>query len=125
MIIGINLSTLNIGLMIRGRTRWQEAEATSTVGRRFPNWNFFVNREKGLFLSVYVDDIKLAGKKQYINPTWKIQMKDFDLGEPTSFLEKRMSDQQGYCGKLQKYVRIRDFCRGYRKIATHNIHGEI
>ena len=25
----------------------------------------FVHREKGLFLSVYVDDIKLAGKKQY------------------------------------------------------------
>ena len=24
----------------------------------------FVHREKGLFLSVYVDDIKLAGKKQ-------------------------------------------------------------
>ena len=26
----------------------------------------FVHREKGLFLSVYVDDIKLAGKKQNI-----------------------------------------------------------
>ena len=31
----------------------------------------FGNREKGLFLSVYVDDIKLAGKKQNISPTWK------------------------------------------------------
>ena len=29
-----------------------------------PNWEcLFVNREKELFLSVYVDDIKLAGKK--------------------------------------------------------------
>ena len=29
------------------------------------NWEcLFVHREKGLFLSVYVDDIKLAGKKQ-------------------------------------------------------------
>ena len=27
--------------------------------------------EKGLFLSVYVDGIKLTGKKQNINPTWK------------------------------------------------------
>ena len=26
---------------------------------------FFVHREKGLFLSVFVDDIKLGGKKQY------------------------------------------------------------
>ena len=31
---------------------------------------FFVHREKGLFLSVYVDDIKLAGKKQNIDPMW-------------------------------------------------------
>ena len=36
----------------------------------------FFNREKGLFLSVYVDDIKLAGKTQNINPLWKILMKD-------------------------------------------------
>ena len=36
---------------------------------------------------MYVDDIKLAGKKQNINPTWKILMKDVDLGEPTSFLD--------------------------------------
>ena len=28
MIFGINLSTLNIGLMICGRARWQEVEAT-------------------------------------------------------------------------------------------------
>ena len=27
-----------------------------------------MHREKGLFLSVYVDDIKLAGKKQHIDP---------------------------------------------------------
>ena len=36
---------------------------------------------------MYVDDIKLAGKKENISPTWKILMKDVDLGEPTSFLE--------------------------------------
>ena len=46
----------------------------------------FVNREKGLFLSEYVDDIKLAGKKQNINPTWKILMKDVDLGNRHHFL---------------------------------------
>ena len=33
-----------------------------------------------------VDDLKLAGNKQNIGPTWKILMKDFDLGEPTSSL---------------------------------------
>ena len=48
---------------------------------KVPNWEcLFVNREKGLLLSVYVDDIKLAGKKQNISPTWKILMKDVDFG---------------------------------------------
>ena len=40
---------------------------------------FFVHREKGLFLSVYVDDIKLAGKKQNIDPMWKVLNKEVDL----------------------------------------------
>ena len=36
------------------------------------NWECqFVHREKGLFLSVHVDDIKLAGKKQNMDPMWK------------------------------------------------------
>ena len=43
--------------------------------------------KKGLFLSVYVDEIKLAGKKQNINPMWKVLNKEVDLGEPTSFLD--------------------------------------
>ena len=52
------------------------------------NWEcFFVHREKGLFLSVHVDDIKLAGKKQSIDPMWKVLNKEVDLGEPTSFLD--------------------------------------
>ena len=55
---------------------------------KVPNWEcLFVHREKGLFLSVYVDDIKLAGKTENIEPTWKILMEDVDLGEPTSFLD--------------------------------------
>ena len=47
----------------------------------------FVHREKGLFLFVYVDDVKLAGKKQNIIPMWKVLNKEVDLGEPTSFLD--------------------------------------
>ena len=36
---------------------------------KVPNWECsFVHREKGLFLFVYVDDIKLAGKKQNLDP---------------------------------------------------------
>ena len=55
---------------------------------KIPNWEcLFVHREKGLFLSVYVDDIKLAGKKQNLDPMWKVLKKEVDLGEPTSFLD--------------------------------------
>ena len=55
---------------------------------KIPNWEcLFVHREQGLFLSVYVDDIKLAGKKQNIGPMWKVLNKEVDFGEPTSFLD--------------------------------------
>ena len=55
---------------------------------KIPNWEcLFVHREKGLFLSVYVDDRKLAGKKHNIDPMWKVLNKEVDLGEPTSFLD--------------------------------------
>ena len=36
---------------------------------------------------MHVDDIQLAGKTENIEPTWKILMKDVDLGEPTSSLD--------------------------------------
>ena len=52
------------------------------------NWgsySYFV--KKGLFLFVYVDDIKLAGKKHNIYPMWKVLIKKVDVGEPTSFLD--------------------------------------
>ena len=55
---------------------------------KIPNWEcLFVHRDKGVFFSVYVDDIKLAGKKQNLDPMWKLRNKEVDLGEPTSFLD--------------------------------------
>ena len=52
------------------------------------NWEcLFVHSERGLFLSVYVDDITLAGKKQNIDPMWKVLNKEVDFGEPTSFID--------------------------------------
>ena len=51
------------------------------------NWEcLLVHRQKGLILSVYVDDIKLAGKTKHF-PMWKVLNKEVDLGEPTSFLD--------------------------------------
>ena len=43
---------------------------------RVPIWEcLFVHRTQGLFLSVCVDDIKTAGKKQNMAPMWKKLMK--------------------------------------------------
>ena len=55
---------------------------------KVPNWEcLFVQREKGLFLSVHVHDIKLAGKTQDTDPMWKLLNKEFDFGESTSFFD--------------------------------------
>ena len=48
---------------------------------KVPNWEcLFVHRDKGLFLSVFVDDINM-------DPMWKVLNKYVDLGEPTSFVD--------------------------------------
>ena len=74
------------------------------------NWEcLFVHRDKGLFLSVHVDDIKLAGKKHNINPMWKVLNKEVDLGEPTSLLD------HVYLGCTQRQCEIsKDIVDKYR-----------
>ena len=81
------------------------------------NWVcIFVHREKGLFLSVYVDDIKLAGKKQNIDPMWKLLKKEVDLGEPTSFLD------HVYLGCTQRQCEIsKDTLDNYRTMFESRI----
>ena len=76
------------------------------------NWEcLFVHREKRLFLSVYVDDIKLAGKKQNIDPMRKVLNKEVDLGEPTSFFD------HVYLGCTQRqYETSNDVVDHYRTI---------
>ena len=87
------------------------------AGRRFPNWErLFVHCEKGLFLSVYVDDIKLAGKKQNIDPMWKLLNKEVDLGEPTFFLD------DVYLGCTQRQCQIsKDNVDNYRTMFESRI----
>ena len=65
--------------------------------------------KKGLFLSVYVDDIKLAGKKHNIDPMWKVLNKEVDLGEPTSFL-----DHENLVGTQRKCEISKDIVDNYR-----------
>ena len=84
---------------------------------KIPNWEcLFVHREKGLFLSVYVDDIKLAGKKHNIDPMWKVLNKEVDLGEPTSFLD------HVYLGCTQRQCEIsKDIVDNYRTMFESRI----
>ena len=50
---------------------------------------FLLIENKKLVLSVHVDDIKMAAKKQNVAPMWKnlIKKKNADLDEPASFLD--------------------------------------
>ena len=81
------------------------------------NWEcLFVHHQKGFFLSVYVDDIKLAGKKQNLVPTWKVLYEEVDLGEPTSFLD------HVYLGCTQRQCQIsKDFVDNYRTMFESRI----
>ena len=36
---------------------------------------------------MYVEDLKLAGKKGTVDLVWKVLMKHVDRGDPTSFLD--------------------------------------
>ena len=45
-----------------------------------------MHHQQGQFLSVYVDDIKMAGKTKNLESMWKQLMKHVDLEQPT-FLE--------------------------------------
>ena len=87
------------------------------AGEKIPNGEcLFVHREKGLFLSVYVDDITLAGKKQHLDPMWKLLNKEVDLGEPTSFLD------HVYLGCTQRQCQIsKDIVDNYRTMFESRI----
>ena len=84
---------------------------------KVPNWEcVFVNRARGLFLSVHVDDNKLAGKTKDTEPTWKILMKEVDLGEPTSFFD------HVYLGCTQRECQIsKDIADNYRNMFESRI----
>ena len=87
------------------------------VWEKVSNWEcFFVHRAKGLFISVYVYDIKLARKKQNSNPMCKLLNKEVDLGEPTSFLD------HVYLGCTQRQCEIRkDIVDNYRTMYESRI----
>ena len=93
---------------------------------KIPNWEcLFVHRGKGLFLSVYVDDIKLAGKKHNLDHVESNQLRS-RFGRTNIFSgscilgmhSKKMRKKQRYCGQLQNHVRIANFHGRIREIIT-------
>ena len=65
---------------------------------------------------MYVDDSKLSGKKQNLDPMWKVLIKEVDLGEPTSFLD------HVYLGCTQRQCQIsKDFVDNYRTMFESRI----
>ena len=65
---------------------------------------------------MYVDDIKLAGKKQNLNPMWKVLNKEIDMGEPTFFLD------HVYLGCTQRQCEIsKDTVDNYRTMFESRI----
>ena len=65
---------------------------------------------------MYVDDIKLAGRKQNIDPMRKVLNKEVDLGEPPSFLD------HVYLGCTQKQCEIsKDIVDNYRAMYESRI----
>ena len=87
------------------------------------NWEcLFVHRGKGPFSSVYVDGFKLAGKKQNIDPMWKVLNKEVDVGEPTSFLDHvHLGCTQSHCeiskDIVDNYRTMFDFRRAIEKLS--------
>ena len=83
---------------------------------KISNWECLsVHREKGLFLSLHVDDVKLAAKKQNLDPMWKLLNKEVDLGDSTCFswimFESRIS--AGRAEKLPFPHNLRIFSWSY------------
>ena len=75
-----------------------------------------MHREDRLFLSVYVDDRKLAGKRKNLDPMWKVLNKEVDLGEPISFLD------HVYLGCTQRQCQIsKDIVDNYRTMFESRI----
>ena len=72
-----------LGKRIRESFIWTRLGESSELGM------FIREPVKGLLLSLYVDDVKLAGKKQNMDPIWKVLMKDVGWEEPTSFLDRK------------------------------------
>ena len=105
----------SFGRTIMGKAIW-ESPIEAWMGENSKLEMSLCSSWKGLFLSVYVDDIKLAGKKHNIDPMWKVLNKEVDLGEPTSLLD------HVYLGCTQRQCEVsQDIVDNYRTMFESRI----
>ena len=108
----------SFGRTTMGKAIWENPIGTR-LGKGFQLGMLVRTPWKGLLLSVYVDDIKLAGKKQNLDPMWKVLNKEVDLGEPTSFLD------HVYLGCTQRQCEIsKNTVDNYRTVFDSRISAE-
>ena len=82
-----------MGKTVRGSSLW------TGMGKKYRIGNVCLCIEEQRLLSVFVDDIKMAGRQQNVAPLWKKLMKLVDLGEPTSLLDHvHLGCTQRECG---------------------------
>ena len=69
--------------------------------RKVPTWEcLYVHNKLGLLLSVYVDDIKMTGKKQNMDSLWKLLQEENDPEHPTPIID------QVYSGCTQREAKV-------------------
>ena len=92
----------------------------STVGRTFPIGNAYSYTVKKDYSDLCLwMTLKLAGKKQNLDPMWNLLNKEVDLGEPTSFLD------HVYLGCTQRQCEIsKDIVDNYRTMFESRISAE-
>ena len=90
----------------------------NTVGKKFSTGNVCLSTEQADYS--YQCMWTISSKTENIEPTWKILMKDVDLGEPTSFFDPV------YLGCSQRECKIsNDIVAGYRDMFVPELQGNL
>ena len=86
------------------------------AGRKFQivNVSLYIVKKDYSYLCMWMTK-KLAGKKQKLDPMWKVLNKEVDLGEPTSFLD------HVYFGCTQRQCQISRDVDNYRTMFESRI----
>ena len=89
------------------------------------NVSLYIVKKDYSYLCMW-DDIKLAGKKQNLDPMWKVLNKEVEFGEPTSFLDhENLRSTQRQC-EISKdlFDNLQNQCsnREFQRVEQKNYH---